>query len=957
MNFMEFFSSARRLSLLGAVMLSLLMSCKSDVEDQTHLVSQNTINVDSLAIQNQQAIREQNAQTSVIKKKYYAIKACLSENALGTKLDRRRIEATGAPLLNNLTDAGGCIFWEHTFDLDYSGAERCKVISKTIKVPSTGIQKELRYAIDTITDDITDLSRGRGCLIQAEENVSANVKNDGGKLILDKVYLTWTGETQEKRSDVATLEYQTRVESCVKARVTGDPLSFTAVEITIKAKDEKLHGPLTIPVTTNDKGCFIATYLSPYHQFEHSHWLEKDFSIEIKSGPLKDTRAGTTLYVNPYEPSRLFFGNDKAWDPPPLENPLPYNNRIHIDGVMYVQIGNDQNEFKVNDYLGLTVSKSYQVVLTPRLDLGHRFQKDKPRYVKMHDGKFRLKFMLLAPNKADIDINEGNFSNYTYITGAEKIVDLKDGVINSRMNIPVRLSDLPRLAVRAVTVFKLEPIDENIGLRETLVTGYFKAKIAWIKTNVFQSEVLQEKEESLEDKYLSHLPEAKRQELLDQRAKGDRDIVEGLTPEQGQAFILDGEGEEDLKKLEYKRFIENLFSQIGNYEKTEIYGNPKIFEEDSPKGIFVRHLKHTYPEILVGKTKYEADEYAMEMINDDVELPKGIINKLYDSNKTKQLNKKEDRYYKALMAKLCRRSFPKPEKKEGWLGSVFGPKEHPEYNRCIKNPESFFETSFIMHAHKVDKATTKNSNGLRIHVGSTFATSSSVGETEYLSKRVGVDGGLKFPFGEFFGLGVRLFDVSYTWSESESYNANNSDNVGFSKEIIGESFTLEVKGLFEKCALVRGKEYLPLDALNNSAILAGGMAGGGMIIPRQLQRYNKKLEANYYICDEPVKTAFDEKWYYIQDYVPSATLLRDAYGPTEIKLIKVFRGESTLRELKKIFEDETKVYMATRTNNVDTPDVKLYENWGHLLKDPPPPSVANKLLINNFEGSFPGTVQ
>jgi hypothetical protein len=49
--------------------------------------------------------------------------------------------------------------------------------------------------------------------------------------------------------------------------------------------------------------------------------------------------------------------------------------------------------------------------------------------------------------------------------------------------------------------------------------------------------------------------------------------------------------------------------------------------------------------------------------------------------------------------------------------------------------------------------------------------------------------------------------------------------------------------------------------------------------------------------------------------------------------------------------------MATRTNNVDTPDVKLYENWGHLLKDPPPPSVANKLLINNFEGSFPGTVQ
>jgi hypothetical protein len=49
--------------------------------------------------------------------------------------------------------------------------------------------------------------------------------------------------------------------------------------------------------------------------------------------------------------------------------------------------------------------------------------------------------------------------------------------------------------------------------------------------------------------------------------------------------------------------------------------------------------------------------------------------------------------------------------------------------------------------------------------------------------------------------------------------------------------------------------------------------------------------------------------------------------------------------------------MATRSNNTETPDIKLYKSWGHLLKDPPTPSVANKLLIDNFEGPFPGTIQ
>ncbi|CAM9900047.1 unnamed protein product, partial [Chrysoparadoxa australica] len=403
------------LRLLSLCVLVFLYSCKSDVKDKTPQAAQNVLTVERLSLENKQTIRETNAVSAVITKKYYSVKACLTENALGQKMDRREVTVNGHALRSNMTDTSGCIFWDHTFDFDYSGVGRCKILKQIINIPGAQAGTTLNYAIDLLTDEITDLSRGKGCTILEEEDVNANVKNDRGALVLERVNLYWTGQEDTVRSDKKFLSYRTSVESCIKARVTNQPVANSAIEITIHDR-EGIDEPIVIQDDTDEKGCFSTQYSSKYEQFKWSHWLQKDFSVEIKSGPLKFERAGTLLYVNPYEPARLIFGIDASWDPAPMENPLKENNRIHIDGVMYIQIGNDQNEFKVNDFLGLTVSKSYQVVLNPRLDLGHRFQKDKPRYVKMPDGKFRLKFMLLAPERADIDMNEENFRDFTYIS-------------------------------------------------------------------------------------------------------------------------------------------------------------------------------------------------------------------------------------------------------------------------------------------------------------------------------------------------------------------------------------------------------------------------------------------------------------------------------------------------------------------------------------------------------------
>jgi hypothetical protein len=383
------------LLLVGTFMLT---GCKSKVKDKTEETARNELTIESLRIENRQAVRESNALSSVITKKYYSLRACLAENTMGQKLDRRQVTVQGSPLRSNLTDTSGCIFWDHTFDFDYTGVDRCKILKQVITLPGAQLGATLNYAIDMVTDEVTDLSRGKGCTVLEEENVEANVKDNGGELILDRVRLTYVGNQTLKRSDLKYLRYNTNIESCLRARVTNLPLANTQIKISIHDRSG-LHEPITLEDMTNEDGCFSNQYVSPYEQFKWSHWLQKDLYIEVASGPLKHKGVGTLLYINPYETHRLLFGFDANWDRVPEPNPLPEYKRIHIDGVMYIQIGNDQNQFKVNDFLGLTVSKSYQVVLHPRLDMGHRFTEGQPRYIKMHDGRFRLKFMLLAPTK------------------------------------------------------------------------------------------------------------------------------------------------------------------------------------------------------------------------------------------------------------------------------------------------------------------------------------------------------------------------------------------------------------------------------------------------------------------------------------------------------------------------------------------------------------------------------
>lgn len=783
-------------------------------------------------------------------------------------------------------------------------------------------------------------------------------------LVLDRINGSWVGQKGKGKgshlvkSDVRELLYGTEIRSCVKTQIDDKPLIFTKIKVSIQSKDD-MSPPLV--EETDKNGCFDTVIFLPYEQYHYSEWLEKELVISVASGPLLGQITKRNFFVNPWEHrSRSYLIdalNTNEVKQKILENPNKKYNRISIDGVMYILIGNDLNNFKVNNTLNLTISKTYQVVLTPRIDRGHRFSKEaNQRYEKMHDGKFRLKFMILAPDKADIEITEDNYKNFTYITGAEKEVDVKDGIINTLISLPVKMTDLPRVAMRTVSIFKLEPI-EDTGLRNTVVTGFFKAKIPWIKTNVLQSKALQDYDLENPSQFSPKLREDAIKELKKSIGNKTAEEINQSVIDKESFVSIESDSDDlirnDINKAEYKKHIESLFSNIQNYHENVIYGNPDIYIHKDAGKIYQAHLEKTFDDVITGST-YSFDDIDTSHDEDSLKkliLADGDINKLYNIDYGHESELLSNNTYRDLTEHICRDVF-----KDIKGGALFGLRDsrHPDFKQCLNKPYEYFEINRTMHSKQVNQTFARHSVPMHLNIGSNFSTGTYQSTYTWESQRVGADVGMKLPLGDIFSAGVRIYEYSKGWAQNTGRNIIQSDNTSQSLQIIVEKFTLGLKGTFQKCITLSGKEYIPQE-IKKGLERARTISGKGIDAQNYANSY-EKINKSYYYCDSPIDETVDESWFYLQAYVPSSTLLMDSFGPTEIKFIKVIRGDENFAQMKKIFEDETKHYMVTKRSNTSTPDQKLIEEWGHLIKSENDPSVANKLLINNFESAFPGTI-
>ena len=731
---------------LKLVCLALLCACRNGVRDENQAAQTQRLEVASLRLTDWQNIVTQSSiPQSAIERKYYVVEACLVESALGEKMAGHPARLEGGGLKSGLTDGNGCLYWEHEIAYDYSAESSCQIFHKNISLADGQYWLELGYTIDTHTDKISDLSKSQGCLVQqffddalAQENGPVGLTANGAptpapELEIDEIEFAYLRGNGLQPSHAKELSFRTELSTCLRYPSANSPAAYTALEISIKDKERENADQNIDIITTNYQGCFTKYFDSSYEQYAHSHWEEKSLEITLLEGPLRGRKVSQTFYMNPWESKHpdIFSIDSRYGEPSPHPHANPKYNQLHLDRVSYVRVGNNIEEFKVNNYLGLTTARTYHVTLSPAIDRGHLFGAESERYVPVNNGTFRLKFMLLAPQGPDVMIDEDNYANFDYIAGTEKVVQVRGGSINVPVDLAIRFADLPRVATRVICAIKLEPIDD-IGLRPAIGIGFFMAKRPWIRTNVFFSDPLQMGESEYFAGYEGqNLPEIEERlaainvvatPSIEDAPQSLPDItVDPNTPLNGQLVTLDdfrdlelSEAEQDnLKKHLYKQFIDQHFEHIAQITEDVIYGEPDYFYEDSPRDLFLRHLRHSLGDVTFQVAEAEEEDVQFKTRNQEIVELQREIEQLKSGQDgqdgdTISLSQKaiadlllwgfdSTPESKQLIVQLCRALHG-----EGNLLSYLSFKPN-QFRLCQIYPEKFFEMERYRHSVKIQE--------------------------------------------------------------------------------------------------------------------------------------------------------------------------------------------------------------------------------------------------------------
>ncbi len=910
---------------------------KSDqVDDSIQIKSMNFIGVND--------IREDSSEDSNIIARYYTLKVCLQDRNMARNLRNKKFEVAGE---EKYTDASGCVVFEHEIQMDYTSDNKCKVFSQELNFGNKKV-KTIKYSVDYLNNNLSDLDQSKGCT-KGQEKLG-NV--DLSALSMGDVNLTHGGILTKMRSDLRWVKHKTKVNACIKVTKTGK--SLVNAYIGLKAKNLETNEEVksnNSTLRTDRYGCFTTDIVSKYEQYKYSHWMPIDLEIDVRSGALAGETIKRKIYLNPWEPRSREYGiGEFGRIPEEVEFENEYAG-LHLDGIMYIQIGNDKSKLNVNNYMGLSLSKTYQVVLNPYINREHRYTAGtKPVENVVHEGKFKLSMVLLAPKNDEMQITKDNFHDFEYITGVEQVVDVKNGVINAEVNIPFKLVDLPKLALRTMSVFKIEPVSDS-GLRSNVVTGYFKARIPWIKTNVFQNNDLNTPE--YVDQAYSHISKVNKKknvtsEEMSSTCSTSNDIE--------QDTCLKGMGQItkyaiNREAISYKNYIHGLFN---NLEENNKKFNPLSETPIPAKTIFTNHLKKVYPNVLVLNKNSFRRKFGVSLTEKDFSYS-------FPENYT------ASNIPPRILNAICRAG----EFKSGrYVKTLFGKKEK-DYSHCVKNPENYFEMKALRHVNKVNSIGNSYSDGFAIHIDESFGTSkySNDTESESVSKYISSDVSFKFPLGEtlgdLFGLGIKA-GISKNWatSHTDGTGFQFADRIGTSESLGVEKFVVEVNAGFERCMLIKSKNYideaLKLQRRSNARLSYGAI--GSVKTEEEMDQepyYNPTLNYNMtlYICDEGnTQQMYREAWYFVQSEI-SSSIGRDFDTASGHQLMKAFRGNKNFYELRAGLRNVTNQSLVLDRVGVLTPEEVLIESWGHLLDNSFNESSMAQFLKENVEGSFPGTIE
>ena len=461
---------------LWGVLAALIIGCSAtvDEEDAAGSSENNTVSIQSISINSSQDFYETQGGSRLATKILFGIKACLKDRILNESYAGMEYSIAGDGMnKEQASDSNGCLYWDEEIVFDYKNETPVYFFNKVITGKNPlNISLNAKYAINPWKGSLVDLTRH--ATVPAEFQNPLKDGEELKNLDLDQATIRFGGMVSANDSSSNEQKLKVVFQSCIKTLsefgaivgLKNRPVKVSVLDMESGEVESIIEGK-----TTTINACLSLSWDSHFDQFAGNRWYEKLLKVEILGGPYKGKVLEREFYINPVQRGRL-FGWDSLNGNPPSNPQTDKEAKIHLERIKYTFIGNEENGYKINKYLDLSFVKSYLVELEPKVDLGHDFEGDN-MFRPISSGRFKLRFMLLAPKAGDLEITNENIHKFQVLSGDEVEVEAINGRILGKVNLKLDFTSLPLAQTRTMAVVELSPMDDESPLQPALVSGQF----------------------------------------------------------------------------------------------------------------------------------------------------------------------------------------------------------------------------------------------------------------------------------------------------------------------------------------------------------------------------------------------------------------------------------------------------------------------------------------------------
>ena len=227
--------------------------------------------------------------------------------------------------------------------------------------------------------------------------------------------------------------------------------------VTVYDQDGNSDGATEERIAPIDSNGILETYaLVRYNVYNCAQWRPYTIKIRAIDGQINGLEKERTVLFNPWNKDNFFYDADRQMPPATPDCTPP---QVHVNKIEYSNEGLDRDNFHLDTYLNLSIRKIYNIQFSPLLKVTSSHQKETlPTAITY--GAFTLRLDLYTPKKAEVNYNNPNLDNFSYITSAEKDVIVEEGVINTDMKMPFDIEETIFLSYKNIVAITLTPKNE-----------------------------------------------------------------------------------------------------------------------------------------------------------------------------------------------------------------------------------------------------------------------------------------------------------------------------------------------------------------------------------------------------------------------------------------------------------------------------------------------------------------